>query len=181
MALYHAGASEPYLCPPTVQHHGHSRDGSSEIRFVRPAAFTGPLRRHAMHQTASAACRAIAGHVRTPTSLAPAPAFARTATATLLYSSIATTNPGTPRYGRYRPRGWRVLRSARSGVPAHRSVDARHTTRRFLAHSVGLERRVTRGPVVRVERVSGCARRRSSWSPFIRAYVGTLHQDWRRS
>ena len=52
-----------------------------------------------MHQTASAACRATAGHVRTPTSLAPAPAFARTATATLLYSSIAATNPRTARLG----------------------------------------------------------------------------------
>src|SRR5829696_2636308 len=48
-----------------------------------------------MHQTASATCRATAGHVRTPTSLAPAPAFARTATARLLYSNIAATNPGT--------------------------------------------------------------------------------------
>src|SRR4051794_2562837 len=52
-----------------------------------------------MHQTASAACRAIVGHVRTPTSLAPAPAFARTATAMLLYSSIAATNADTARFG----------------------------------------------------------------------------------
>src|SRR3954466_4612118 len=52
-----------------------------------------------MHQPASAACRATAGHVRTPTSLAPAAAFARTATATLLYSSIAATNPDTARFG----------------------------------------------------------------------------------
>src|SRR5688572_19075131 len=52
-----------------------------------------------MHQTASAACRATAGHVRTPTSLSPAPAFARTATATPLYSGIAATNPGTARFG----------------------------------------------------------------------------------
>src|SRR4051812_31815268 len=52
-----------------------------------------------MHQTASAACTATAGHVRTPTSLAPVPAFARTATATLLYSSIAATNPDAARFG----------------------------------------------------------------------------------
>ena len=52
-----------------------------------------------MHQTASAACTATAGHVRMPTSLAPAPAFARTATAALLYNSIAATNPGTARFG----------------------------------------------------------------------------------
>src|SRR3954454_11594953 len=51
------------------------------------------------YQAASAACRATAGHVKTPTSLAPAAAFARTATATLLYSSIAATNPGTARFG----------------------------------------------------------------------------------
>src|SRR5215212_8586809 len=48
-----------------------------------------------MHQKASAPCRATVGHVRTPTSPVPAPAFARTATATLLYSSIAATNPRT--------------------------------------------------------------------------------------
>jgi len=52
-----------------------------------------------MHQMASAACRAITGHVRTPSSLATAPACARTATATLLYSSSAATNPGTGRFG----------------------------------------------------------------------------------
>jgi len=52
-----------------------------------------------MHQMASAACRAITGHVRTPTSLATAPACARTATATLLYSSIAATNPAPARFG----------------------------------------------------------------------------------
>src|SRR6476660_4736627 len=52
-----------------------------------------------MHQTASTAWRATAGHIRTPTSLAPAPALARTATATLLYSSIAATNPRTAGFG----------------------------------------------------------------------------------
>src|SRR3954454_16616675 len=51
------------------------------------------------YQAASAACRATAGHVKTPTSLAPAAAFARTATATLLYSSIAATNPDAARFG----------------------------------------------------------------------------------
>src|SRR5215203_2101348 len=52
-----------------------------------------------MHQTASAACRATAGHVRTPTRLVPAAAFARTAIAALLYSSIAAINPSTARFG----------------------------------------------------------------------------------
>jgi len=51
-----------------------------------------------MHHTASAACTAITGHVRTPTSLAPAAALARTATATPLYSSIAAINPLTARF-----------------------------------------------------------------------------------
>src|SRR4051812_27710286 len=53
------------------------------------------LRRHTMHQTASAACSATAGQVRTPTSLAPAAAYASTATETPLYNSIAATNAGT--------------------------------------------------------------------------------------
>src|SRR6476661_905553 len=57
------------------------------------------LRRHAMHQTASAPCSATAGHVRIPTSLAQAPALARTPTATVLYSSMAATTPGTARFG----------------------------------------------------------------------------------
>jgi len=52
-----------------------------------------------MHQTASATCTATAGFVRTPTSLAPAAAFMRTATATLLYSSSAATKPRTARFG----------------------------------------------------------------------------------
>ena len=64
-----------------------------------PCFYGTVLRRHKMHQTASAACRATAGHVRTPTSFAPAPAFARTATETPLYSSIATTNPRAARFG----------------------------------------------------------------------------------
>ena len=51
------------------------------------------LRKLAMHQTASPAWRATAGHISTPTSLAPAPAVASTATAAQLYSSIAATNP----------------------------------------------------------------------------------------
>ena len=73
--------------------------GHQEFDLVRPAALTSPLRKHAMHQTASPACRATAGHMRTPTSLMPAPAFARTATATQLYSSIAATNPRRARLG----------------------------------------------------------------------------------
>src|SRR4051812_35363846 len=48
---------------------------------------------------ARAAWRATAGHVRTPTSLAPTAAFARIAAATMLYSSIAAINPGTARSG----------------------------------------------------------------------------------
>src|SRR6476619_81496 len=73
--------------------------GHQELDLVRPAAFIGPLRRHARHQTASTAWRATVGHIRMPTSLAATPAFARTATATLLYSSIAATNPRTARFG----------------------------------------------------------------------------------
>jgi len=52
-----------------------------------------------MHQTASTAWRATAGHIRTPTSLTLAPAFARTAAAAQLYSSIAATNPRRARLG----------------------------------------------------------------------------------
>jgi hypothetical protein len=52
-----------------------------------------------MHQTARTACRATAGHIKTPTSLTVAAAFARTAPAAQLYSSIATTNPRQARLG----------------------------------------------------------------------------------
>ena len=45
-----------------------------------------------MHQTASPACKTTVGHIRTPTSLTPAPACARIATAAQLYSSIDATN-----------------------------------------------------------------------------------------
>lgn len=58
-----------------------------------------PTHKHAMHQTASTAWRATAGHIRTPTSLPTVPACVRTATATLLYSSIAATIPPTARFG----------------------------------------------------------------------------------
>ena len=61
--------------------------------------FADRLRKHAMHQTASTAWRATAGHIRTPTSLRPAPACARTAAAAQLYSSIAATNPRRARLG----------------------------------------------------------------------------------
>ena len=57
------------------------------------------LRKLAMHQTASPAWRATAGHIRTPTSFMPAPAVASTATAAQLYSSIAATNPRRARVG----------------------------------------------------------------------------------
>jgi hypothetical protein len=57
------------------------------------------LRKLAMHQTASPAWRATAGHISTPTSLTPAPACARTAAAAQLYSSIAATNPRRARLG----------------------------------------------------------------------------------
>ena len=52
-----------------------------------------------MHQTASPAWRTTPGHRRTPTSLKPAPAFARIAPAAQLYSSIAATNPRWARFG----------------------------------------------------------------------------------
>jgi len=84
---------------------GHGKETSTiadqgqEFDLARPGTSIGTLRRHATHQTASTACRATAGHKRTPTSLAPLPAFARTATATLLYSSIAVTIPPTARFG----------------------------------------------------------------------------------
>src|SRR6187431_776604 len=58
-----------------------------EFVLTRPDAFADPLRKHAIHQTARTACRATAGHIRTPTSLTPAAAFARTAPAAQLYSS----------------------------------------------------------------------------------------------
>src|SRR3954447_324645 len=57
------------------------------------------LRKLAMHETASPAWRATAGHISTPTSLTPAPACARTAAAVQLYSSIAATNPRRARLG----------------------------------------------------------------------------------
>jgi len=52
-----------------------------------------------MHQTARTAWTATAGHIRTPTSLAPTPAVARTAPAAQLYSSIAATNPRRVGFG----------------------------------------------------------------------------------
>ena len=70
-----------------------------EFVLTRPDAFGDPLRKHAMHHTARTACRATAGHIRTPTSLTPAAAFARTAPAAQLYSSIAATNPRRARLG----------------------------------------------------------------------------------
>jgi len=70
-----------------------------EFVLTRSDAFADPLRKHAMHQTARTPCRATAGHIRTPTSLTPAAAFARTAPAAQLYSSIAATNPRRVRVG----------------------------------------------------------------------------------
>ena len=50
-------------------------------------------RRQATHQAPIAAWRTTAGHNTTPYSCKPMPAKARTAVATRLYISIATTNP----------------------------------------------------------------------------------------
>ena len=75
-----------------------------------------------MHQTASAACRATAGHVRTPTSLAPVPAFARTATATLLYNSIAATIPPTARFGPSLRASQQAQPNASKAAPAIRAT-----------------------------------------------------------
>jgi hypothetical protein len=86
------------MYPPTLC--GHRGHGSFQASVLTcPDAFTSPLRKHAMHQMASTTWRATAGHMRTPTSLAPATAFARTATAAQLYSSIAATNPRRARLG----------------------------------------------------------------------------------
>src|SRR3954454_10635151 len=75
-----------------------------------------------MHQMASAACRAIVGQVRTPTSLAPAAAFARTATATLLYSSIAATKPRTARFGPSLRASQQVQPNESKAAPATRAT-----------------------------------------------------------
>jgi len=70
-----------------------------EFVLTRPDALADVLRKHTMHQTARTAWRATAGHIRTPTSLMPAPAFARTAPAAQLYSNIASTTPRRARLG----------------------------------------------------------------------------------
>jgi hypothetical protein len=98
------------------------RMGHQEFDLTRPAAFADALRKHAMHQTASAACRATAAHVRTPTSLAPAPALARTATATLLYSSIAATNPRRARLGPSSRASQQAPPNESSAAPATRAT-----------------------------------------------------------
>src|SRR5690349_11852918 len=67
--------------------------------FTRPDPFADPLRKQAMHQTARTACRATVGHIRTPASLTPTAALARTAPAAQLYSSIAAINPRRARLG----------------------------------------------------------------------------------
>ena len=56
-----------------------------QVVTKKEADFQGAwLRRHAMHQTASAACTATAGHIRTPAGLTPAAAVTRTAPAAQL-------------------------------------------------------------------------------------------------
>jgi hypothetical protein len=85
-----------------------------------PDAFADPLRKHAMHQTARTAWRASAGHIRTPTSLTTAPAFARIAPAVQLYSSIAVTNPRRARLGPSSRASQQAPPSESSAAPATR-------------------------------------------------------------
>jgi TfoX N-terminal domain len=95
--------------------------GSSH-EFISPRRVHRPLRKLAMHQTASTAWRATAGHIRTPTSLTPAPALARTATATLLYSSIAATNPRRARLGPSSRASQQAPPNESSAAPATRAT-----------------------------------------------------------
>ena len=101
-------------------------------RTRRAAVTIGPLRKDARHQTARAACSATVGHSRMPASLTPAPAFARTATAATLYSSIAAINPRPARLApssrasqQATPRREQAQRRScgpRSTRPAHRAM-----------------------------------------------------------
>jgi hypothetical protein len=78
---------------------GRRRGSLHELDLARPAASTRPLRMYVTHHTASATCRATAGHMRAPTSPSLAPASARTAPAAQLYSSSIAINPRTARLG----------------------------------------------------------------------------------
>src|SRR5438874_720078 len=67
--------------------------GNRVLQSNQLVTFWGPRRRHAPPQAPIAAWRTTAGNNNTPCSPKPTPANARTAVATMLYISIATTNP----------------------------------------------------------------------------------------